>query len=412
MNKIKSFLVPFLLFLLFISSVYALFMLPRYRANKIMETEIQKANIKKDNDELSALTKVDLTNSGKVLYSVSDEQPKFYIYDFQTNTSKEFLDSTYKPIYVFKDVNKVLTLKDNIPYLIDLISFEITKLSIYPSLIKTDSYYQSYGSVIPAVDDSKLIIYIDDYDKNSEEYNDAFAGPLSVKSSEYLYNLSTNSIEQSNILRSASILPGMFTEFFWDNKNNLIYRFFTGEGSGCSVPVEVTNLVNGKTVEQTSYGFEMKNEAAHCPSFNKNLTKFVLVPKFDVNKESIFSLYKADDINKPIMSYDLNTSIDLKPETWYPYSITWANNDKKLYLAQTKNIYEINLQAHESRLIFSPAEYIYHNHVLITDDDKYLVVNNVKSDGTKMLIKIDIASGNQSTIYEGKSSIMPMSILK
>jgi len=348
----------------------------------------------------------------KIIYAVTDVDPakhRIFAYNESSNKAEE-LTYGYELVRLdesFAQKRGLLLLKkDNRFFEYDISSQTIKEVPLRELKDEGDTF-EEIGSVNLDISGDNVLIRIDYFDKNSPEYQPGMLGPQPVSYTEYRYNFDTQEIEESNIIRTSGV-NGIFTSWYWDSGKDLVYSYYHGEGPGCTAPVTIYNL---KTDEfRTQEGFD-EEVGFYCPSFNNDFSRLILVPKSGLGKEGVFSVYDTENINEPILSIDLNETIESKPENWYPYSITWSNDNKRIYLAQDKDIYEVDLEKRKSRLVYKNEDSFtdYHNFVAISDDDKYLYINNITGEEDKFgwpggdssnLTRINLETGTEKVLTQ------------
>lgn len=348
----------------------------------------------------------------KIIYEIAYPDYPIFIYN-------ETLKETEKVAIGHKvAANKELLIleKDDKLFEYNLSNKAINEISLRKLKNEGDTIEKISRIILDISGDGALII-IKTFDKKSFDEMISADGPVIIEPisyAEYYYDFDTREIKESSIVKISGVdYDG--SAWWWDSRKNLIYSHRAGEGIGCGAPVTIYNLKTGEVKTQKGLENETtsRDEAAsYCPFFNNDFSQFVLIPKFDRNQESIILIYNTENINEPISSFDLNKTIPQKPDNWYPYSITWSKDNKKIYLGQADNIYEIDLERKISRLVYKNEDDFtdYHAFVVISDDGKYLYTNNITGKEGKLwgdfssLTKINLETLEKKVLVQDDSN--------
>jgi hypothetical protein len=272
----------------------------------------------------------------------------------------------------------------------------------------------------------EFLINVATYDKSSKEYqhHTDFGGdsPIAIKTQEYRYTFSTNQLVKSTIYQTARSLMEKdgesFGEFagpsivYWDNENNVMYGYESGEGVGRAAPIFKIDLT-AQTVTKTNQDITKKITQ---PFFSPKLDKFVLITTTD--KIVTAQLYSTNDFQNPIKTYDLSNM-------GAPNSFNWSEDGKTAIVTVDKDFYVLDVETGKSRLVHSdttlessytpfdpnsPAVilpsgkvFVYVDWTNTHQEDKSTLFN--KDNNRYNLVSVDMANGKTTTLIESSDFI-------
>jgi len=234
--------------------------------------------------------------------------------------------------------------KDGYLYIYDIQKGGIRKISL-PALLTGDVRFESAGPSVYSTDGVEVIIECNLFDKNSDAYNNKFAGPSPISTKRYRYNITTDAytLEEN--------MSGIFYSL-WDRKLNIGYNHLSGEGVGSKTPITKTFFYNGKTEESADYG----NNST--PAFSQD-GKWVAVPVPEKAPLKIY-IFSLPDIKNPVKSLTLPTVKDSPPITntlGHIYSLEWTADDQNLVLSFNHSVFVINVQTEKATKVFENSQF-------------------------------------------------------
>lgn len=385
-NNTRKILFIILIFILLIVVVNLTFSLinktNEYKLTQVINKNVSEntpsASIKKTND------KVFVKGYGHYIY----------VYNFLNQEKNQLSLGGYDLIHygsTYSESDKYIFLsKDSRIYYYNTDTNEIVQTSL-PLLEK----YQTQGeegiasvdTLIFSKDETKVIIVI-----NQNQFG--MGGEPPLKTNEYIYDISKDKYEKSNVLNNVKkITKNTSLHFYqWDSDKNIMYvgnLYDYGNNPEFNKYLYLVDL-NKKALVKA-----IKLNSDHGETYlSPNLDKYITID--DVN----VSLYSIDDATVPLKVFK---------KTWsdtHFYNLVWSFDENQIAIAFKNGIYVIDINSEIINLKFSDTNNRdSYRTIGFTPSGQYLIftdeVNNYSnvSELPFKTVAIDLESGNQVTLF-------------
>lgn len=383
-NNTHKILFTILIFILLIVVVNLVFSLinktKEYKLTQVIDKNVSEntpsVSVKKTND------KVFIKGYGHYIY----------VYNFLNQEKNHLPLDEYDLILPGKSDKYIFLSKDNRIYYYNIDTSEIVQTSL-PLLEKYQTQgeesVESVDTLMFSKDGTKVIVVI-----NQNQIG--MGGEPPLKTSEYIYNISTNKYEKSNILSNVKKITKNTILYFyqWDSDKNIMYvgniQFYYKDNPESNKYYLYLVDLNKKTLVKS-----IKLNSDHGETYlSPSLDKYITID--DVN----VSLYSINDATVPLKVFK---------KTWSDtnfYNLAWSFDENQIAIAFKNGVYVIDINSEIINLKFSDTNNRdSYRRVGFTPSGQYLIFtdevnsyNNVSELPFKT-IAIDLESGNQITLF-------------
>ncbi len=284
------------------------------------------------------------------------------------------------------------------------------------------------GITIISNDKSKAIVTVVDYALEKNE-NQSVGSQTILKTSEYLCDIAQKKCEASNLFSQEyqgldKKKSGSIWWLKWDSVKNILYGNIEDEKFGSIAPIYACDTQIRKC--NNTGGIEVitdDDEHAIVPegSFSPSLENFVMIKQHDkINVETgklwELELYAADNLEKPLKTYDISAIIDRDENVAYDSvkSIAWSGDEKKIAIGTARRIFMFNVESGSLSLAYvAPTDmegdaYWNSSELFLSPDAKFIAFIDESDEETdaineedrmpiNVLKKIDLENSNKIT---------------